>query len=331
MIGKSGLRKTLEAVRSVVICGVTLGLLAGCAIQLWETIPEPVAEMVAERRANSLAGWDPALLNRGKLSSKLIRGTPMLVSSSADISIDWNLEPESPEDRESGVRTLSFSADLNLKAGESYGAAAAVANNGYFLTAGHVVDEPPMDLIALLRDENGNPKVRRAPVRVVWESGAFSREIDLAIIHADVDSLEAFELWDGVAATEAPIVTGGWPLLELKQGFDGSLVTAGRILSVAERGPRGNLPAYTIVQHDAPILEGDSGGPVLDRKGRLLGVNYKVTFDIPYWDLLAVLLGGDPDEIEAEDFAGEAIMPDPDWLREIIERDRRNRADDCQM
>ena len=280
-----------------------------------------------ERRAGSLVGWDPAVADSGSPGTGLIRGTPILVSSSVEIAIQLDLEPESPEAPESGPRTLSFSTRWKAKAGESYGAAAAVANDGYFLTADHVVDEPPMDLIALAVDENGDPQVRRAPVRVVWESGDSSGEFDIAVIHADVGPLEAFEMRDGTAAAEDPIVTGGWPLQHLKRDSGSSLIAAGRILSVAERGPKGNLPAFMIVQHDAPILPGDSGGPVLDRMGRLIGVNCKVTFDISLWDGLFALLGRDTAQIEAEDLAGKAIMPDPDWLREVVERDRRERAD----
>ena len=323
-----GFRTTLTAMQGAFYCVVALIVLSGCALELWETIPEPIAEDLAAQRAESLIGWENVVVNGRSLSSSLVRGTPLLVSSSLDISTKLEIAPRDPEDRESGFRSFGLSFDWKAKGGESFGAAAVLANDGYFLTAAHVVDELPMDLIALVPDDNGDPIPRRSPVRIVWSSGDPSGDFDIAVIHADVGPLKALELAGSIPVTEDPIVTGGWPMQHLGKGSGRSRISAGRILSVTERDSKDNIPAFTIVRHDAPILHGDSGAPVLNREGRLLGVNCKVNYDIAFWDVLAALLGRKPDRIDAGSFTGEAILPDPDWLRKVIGTDRRERAAD---
>jgi serine protease Do len=92
---------------------------------------------------------------------------------------------------------------------------------------------------------------------------------DIAVIGVETGDLQAIE-W---AADGAPEI--GAPVFALSNpGGRGLRVTLGFITGVERsfRGPRGRRITGSI-EHDAPLLPGSSGGPVVSREGRLLGLN----------------------------------------------------------
>jgi S1-C subfamily serine protease len=92
---------------------------------------------------------------------------------------------------------------------------------------------------------------------------------DIAVIGVETGDLEALE-WatDGAPGIGAPVFALSNP------GGRGLRVTLGFITGVERsfRGPRGRRITGSI-EHDAPLLPGSSGGPVVSREGRLLGLN----------------------------------------------------------
>ena len=177
-------------------------------------------------------------------------------------------------------------------------------------------------MIALVENDDGDPQFQRAPIRVVWAPDNIANGPDIAVVHAEVGSLEAFKLANEPPGTDDQIVTGGWPIMHLQPDSDRSRLSAGRILSVTRRDAMGSFPAFVFLRHDAPLLPGDSGAPVLDRKGRLLGVNSRVSVDVSFWQWLVVTLGRTPRQVDIRETTATAIMPDPEWLRQVIENDR---------
>jgi serine protease Do len=95
-------------------------------------------------------------------------------------------------------------------------------------------------------------------------------DLDVAVLDVDTGDVEPVD-WpeDG----EAPRL--GRAILALgNPGGRGLRVTPGFISSTSRsfRGPRGRRVAGAI-EHTAPLPRGSSGGPLLDRAGRLLGIN----------------------------------------------------------
>src|SRR5512133_555511 len=92
---------------------------------------------------------------------------------------------------------------------------------------------------------------------------------DLAVIGVETGDLAAIE-W---ASDATPGI--GTPVFALSNpGGRGLRVTVGFVTGVERsfRGPRGRRITGSI-EHDAPLLPGSSGGPIVNAEGRLLGLN----------------------------------------------------------
>ena len=94
-------------------------------------------------------------------------------------------------------------------------------------------------------------------------------EVSVTFPDGHTGDLQAIE-WaaDGAPGIGAPVFALSNP------GGRGLRVTLGFITGVERsfRGPRGRRITGSI-EHDAPLLPGSSGGPVVSREGRLLGLN----------------------------------------------------------
>lgn len=103
---------------------------------------------------------------------------------------------------------------------------------------------------------------------------ASDADVDLAVIEVDTGEVEPLQ-WAEEDLESLPI--GRSVLALANPGGRGLRVTQGFVSSTARgfRGPptlRRHRIAFAI-EHTAPLPRGSSGGPLLDRAGRLLGVN----------------------------------------------------------
>lgn len=133
-------------------------------------------------------------------------------------------------------------------------------SNGRILTAGHVVTGVEN---VLVRFANGD----RVPGRVIGTDGGN----DIAVIEVDMTDLPAapLALDDDPRPGQLAVALGSpW-------GLD-STVTSGIISAVdqAVEGPDGTR--RLMLQTDASINPGNSGGPLVDRFGRIVGINVSI-------------------------------------------------------
>jgi S1-C subfamily serine protease len=100
---------------------------------------------------------------------------------------------------------------------------------------------------------------------------ASDADVDLAVIEADTGEIEPIQ-WSDEDLESLPI--GRSVLALANPGGRGLRVTPGFVSSTARRfrDPRRHRIGFAI-EHTAPLPRGSSGGPLLDRAGRLLGVN----------------------------------------------------------
>lgn len=138
------------------------------------------------------------------------------------------------------------------------GSGVVIAPDGYILTNSHVVASAASVQVAF-------PDGTVRPADVVGRDPP----TDLAVIHVNATSLAYAMLGDSDALRVGQLVIAiGNPL-----GFQSS-VSTGVVSSLgrAIRGIDGRL-IESIIQHTAPLNPGSSGGPLVDSRGRVIGVN----------------------------------------------------------
>lgn len=147
------------------------------------------------------------------------------------------------------------------------GSATPITSDGYFLTADHVLAQSAGRHIFVIYDNGGN--VRTAEARIVWRSYSG----DLAVIHAPIDTPH-FYRWTPPKAW----LPAGTPVFHA--GISTGFKTDPGKLST-DLPPEGAFTGTRKFKIDMPLQPGDSGGPVIDARGNLVGVNSAVEFLVP--------------------------------------------------
>ena len=175
------------------------------------------------------------------------------------------------------------------------GSAAPIAPDGYFLTADHVLSNMAGQNVFLIYGQGGRLAPARA--RIVWRSGPS----DLALLHIPVKT-PFYYRWtpsDKWLPAGNAIIHGG-----ISTGFK---CGAGKLATGL--APEGALTGTRKFKMDLPLQPGDSGGPVVDAHGELVGVNSAVEFLVP---------------METAFFVdSEGCRPNVHQIDAIIESDRR--------
>lgn len=147
------------------------------------------------------------------------------------------------------------------------GSAAPISPDGYFLTADHVLSRIAGRNVFLIYGQGG--KLAPARARVVWRS----ERADLALLHIPVKTPYYYE-WtapDRWLPAGIGIIHGG-----ISTGFRSA---EGRLRTTL--APEGMFTGNRRFKIDIPLQPGDSGGPVVDAYGRLVGINSAVEFLVP--------------------------------------------------
>lgn len=178
--------------------------------------------------------------------------------------------------RASGVVTLY--ADLGAD-GLSQGSGFVVADDGTILTNAHVVTNvaslpqgaPPAEVVGadklFVEFKDGD----RAPARIVgWD--LFS---DVAVVKVDpgAHALVAVPLGDSSA------VVVGSPVAAIGSPFNEQSSLSVGVVSAVDRSIASLTSSYRVagaIQTDAPINRGNSGGPLFDARGRVIGINAQI-------------------------------------------------------
>ncbi|HSP41819.1 MAG TPA: serine protease [Luteolibacter sp.] len=178
------------------------------------------------------------------------------------------------------------------------GSATPVTEDGYFLTADHVLANMNGRHVYVIYGGGGPLKPHRA--RVVWRS----ENADLALLHIDSPTplFYRFTTPHRWLPAGTPVRHGG-----IATGFNSEPGLLGT--SLRPEGPFTGTRKFKI---DIPLQPGDSGGPVVDARGDLVGINSAVEFLVP---------------METAFFVdSEASRPSIRAIESLIEKDRAART-----
>ena len=166
------------------------------------------------------------------------------------------------------------------------GSGVIISKDGYVLTAGHVLQKPGLKAIITLHDGR---RVRGVTLgrNIGLDSGLIKITDEGDWNYAEMGSSKDLKLGEWCLAIGHPggFQTGRQPVVRL-----------GRILEKRKN----------VLRTDCPLIGGDSGGPLFDMKGRVVGIHSKISlsltdnFHVPVdayrstWDRLAAkeLWGG---------------------------------------
>jgi S1-C subfamily serine protease len=145
--------------------------------------------------------------------------------------------------------------------GRGAGSGVVIAPDGYILTNAHVVERADTVRVGL---SDG----RHLEGRVIGRDPSS----DLAVLRVNGDGLLCAELGDSDRLRVGQLVIAiGNPL-----GFQ-STVTTGVVSAVGRTlGGRDGRPIENVIQTDAALDPGSSGGPLVDTRGRVVGINTAV-------------------------------------------------------
>lgn len=183
------------------------------------------------------------------------------------------------EARSSGVVTIFafFGEEQDDAAGASQGSGFVVSNDGLVLTNSHVVTTAG-DSAAAARSARTVYVQFADGDRVPGEIVGFDPFTDVAVLRVDGAShkLSAVPLGDSSAVVVGePVAAIGSPF-----GNESSLTVG--VVSATKRSIASLTSIYNVVdaiQIDAPINRGNSGGPLFDARGRVIGINAQIRTD----------------------------------------------------
>lgn len=159
------------------------------------------------------------------------------------------------------VLVTSFIAETGAKAG--YGTGAVISQDGYILTCAHVID-------IAKRIEISFANKKKYPAKLLGRN----KRQDYALLKVEATGLPFFEIGDSanlkVGQWAVALGHPGGPYADLQPAF-----ASGRVTGLHRKLPVQFMQRYynDAIQTDCPIYAGNSGGPLVDLEGKLLGLN----------------------------------------------------------
>ncbi|MFR9804044.1 S1C family serine protease [Pseudonocardia sp. RS010] len=197
-----------------------------------------------------------ALLDRGSSNGVTLSGQPS--SSTSSVQTDGSVQA-------AAAKASPSTVDIRVSTGQgsAEGSGVILTSDGEVLTNNHVVSGASGQIQVTLNDGSQHA------ASVVGTSPSY----DLAVLKLDgVSGLTAAELGrTSDLAVGQQVVAIGSP-----QGLEGTVTTG--IVSALNRtvqveGEDGSAVVYNGLQTDAPINQGNSGGPLVNLDGQVVGIN----------------------------------------------------------
>lgn len=145
---------------------------------------------------------------------------------------------------------------------EGVGSGVVVSKDGYILTNAHVVQDGKAERIEVLLT-NG----KKSSAKLLW----YDTTLDLAVIKTDMTGLKPVEMGDSdkVQIGDKAIAIGNPLGLDLQSTLTSGYISGKDRTITLQNG----LQMDGLMQTDAAINSGNSGGGLFDQEGKLIGIN----------------------------------------------------------
>ena len=145
---------------------------------------------------------------------------------------------------------------------EGVGSGVVVSKDGYILTNAHVVQDGKVEKIDVLLT-NG----KKSSAKLLW----YDTTLDLAVIKTDLTGLKPVEMGDSdkVQIGDKAIAIGNPLGLDLQSTLTSGYISGKDRTITLQNG----LQMDGLMQTDAAINSGNSGGGLFDQEGKLIGIN----------------------------------------------------------
>jgi S1-C subfamily serine protease len=151
---------------------------------------------------------------------------------------------------------------VNIQQGAAQGSGVLITTDGYILTAAHVAGKPGRDAYVTLEDGR----------RLKATTLGMNRYMDAGLVKIDNTSGESFP--HASLGRSKPLRVGQWVIAT---GHPGGWVSnrpavmrVGRIIDL--------MPSTLVT--DCALIGGDSGGPLFDLEGKLIGIHSRIGTDV---------------------------------------------------
>ena len=247
------------------VYGITAALLLGGSAA---TLATSVGAQTAQNEPGTIAATTPrpnAPMSFADLSARL---QPAVVNISTKQSIQVSRNPALPPGFEEFFRRFGGRLPDNegggtvTQRGGSLGSGFIISPDGYIVTNNHVISPArngaTVDEITVIMSDR-----KEYTARLVGRDVAS----DLAVLKIEAQNLPFVRFGDSTRAR-----VGDW-VVAIGNPFGlGGTVTAG-IVSALHRGIQGGGAYDRYIQTDAAINTGNSGGPMFDLNGNVIGIN----------------------------------------------------------
>lgn len=162
-----------------------------------------------------------------------------------------------------GIRTTEYREDMFFRKRkvEGVGSGVIVDKSGYILTNNHVANKEASEIQVYLADG------RILTGTTLWTDPG----LDLSIVKIEADNLTVAETGDSdkIQVGETAVAIGNPLGLRFERSVTAGIVSAlNRSIPIEE-----NRVMEDLIQTDASINEGNSGGPLINSEGKIIGVN----------------------------------------------------------
>lgn len=255
---------------ALVLAGAVLGsVLGGGAVGLYLNSSSGTSSALSAQEQNYIdKAVSSSVANAANISSSSDQSVVKLTNlPSVDYSADIQTVAKVVMPSVVGVKTeITQQTFYGSQQGEAVGTGIIVSSDGLILTNQHVVSDNPQSVKVTLIDGSEHD------AKVLFADG----DMDLAVIKIDVSGLTAAKLGDSdnVTIGQIAIAIGNPYGLEYQRSVTAGIVSAlNRSILLTQTQIAENL-----IQTDAAINSGNSGGPLLNEKGEVVGINsYKLS------------------------------------------------------